>query len=128
MAITTGREGLVKIGSDTVGELKSWTLDEGTTLIDRTTIGDTSEKHTVGANNWKGSFECFWDNADSAQAAITSGASVTLSFYPEGADTGDKYKSGTATCESISSSSSVGELVGASYSFTGNGDLTETTI
>jgi hypothetical protein len=128
MATHTGSEGTVHIGTDAIGELKGWSYTEGVTTIPTTTLNDTAETHTTGTTNWSGSAESFWDLDDTAQAALTIGASITLKFYPEGAASADKYKTGTATVESINASGATDDMANVSFSFKGNGALADATV
>ena len=104
MAVHTGSEGLVHIGTDLLGELKSWSVTENATMIDTTVMSDT------------------------AQTALTSGASVTLKFYFEGTASTDKYYTGTALVESIDRSGAADDIVNVSFSFRGTGALTLATV
>ena len=76
MAQTTGREGLVKIGSDTVGELKGWSFDESceTYPTNEPTINTPAPALTFepGPTSWTGSMDVLWDDSDTAQAALTA--------------------------------------------------------
>ena len=128
MANHKGSEGHVAIGANTVAEVRSWSLDEQIGTIDDTVMGETDATHQTGIGSWSGSMTCFWDETDTnGQGAMTKGASVTLNLYPEGDTTGDTYYTGTATITGIGRSAGFDGMVEASYSFTGNGALTEST-
>ncbi len=128
MATTKGSQGLVKIGTNTVAEVISFSVDHQVELVDDTELSDTDKTHLADIKSWSGSIECHWDPTDTnGQEAMDVGASVTLNLYHEGATTGDIYYTGTATITSISRSNSAGETVKASFSFTGNGALTQAT-
>jgi hypothetical protein len=128
MATHNGSEGLVHIGTDAVGELKSWSVTENATMIDTTVLSDTAQTFSTGSTSWSGSCEAFLDEADTAQTALTSGASVTLKFYFEGATSSDKYYTGTALVESIDRSGATDDIVNVSFSFRGTGALTLATV
>jgi len=119
-----GSEGTVHIGTDAISEIKSYNVNESMNVIDDTNIGDSSKTFRVGSTEWDGSVDVFWDELDTAQIAMTTGASVTVKFYPEGTTTGDKYYTGTALVTGISRSASVDGMVDASYSLKGTGALT----
>ncbi len=123
MATHTGSEGLIHIGTDLLGELKSWSLSESAGTIETTKLSDSAKTFAVGTTEWSGSCDCFLDEGDTAQTALTAGASVTLKFYFEGATTGDKYYSGTALVESIERNGAIDDMVNASFSFKGTGVL-----
>ena len=128
MATHNGSEGVVHIGTDAVGELKSWSVTENATMIDTTVLSDTAQTFSTGTTSWSGSCEAFLDENDTAQTALTSGASVTLKFYFEGAGSGDKYYTGTALVESIDRSGATDDIVNATFSFRGTGVLTLATV
>ena len=126
MANHKGSEGLVKIGANTVAEVKSWNLNESASTIDTTEIGDSARTKTIGTTEWSGSVDCFWDETDTnGQIAMAVGGSVTLNLYPEGATSADIFYTGTALMTGVSRSAAVDGMVEASFSFEGDGALTE---
>jgi hypothetical protein len=128
MANHTGKDGLVKIGSDTLGELRTWSYSVSGEVIEDTTMGDTARTYQAGLTTWSGTAESYWDEADTAQTALTAGASITLAFYPEGADSGDTYYSGSAIVTEVSSTAAMDGMVEISFSFTGSGALSSATV
>jgi hypothetical protein len=128
MATHNGSEGLVHVGTDLVGELKGWSFTENASMIDTTVLSDTAQTFSVGSTSWSGSAECFLDELDTAQIALTIGSSVTLKFYFEGATSGDKYYSGTALVESVDRSGATDDIVNVSFSFRGTGALALATV
>ena len=128
MATHNGSEGLVHVGTDAVGELRSWQITENATMIDTSVLSDTAQTFSVGSTNWSGSAECFLDETDTAQTALTIGASATLKFYFEGASSGDKYYTGTGLVESVDRSAATDDIVSVSFSFRGTGALTLATV
>lgn len=129
MANHKGSEGVVKVGANTVAEIKSWSLSEATDTIEDSVMGDSSRTYQVGLKTFSGSMDAFWDETDTTgQGALTNGASVTLNLYPEGADTGDTYYSGTAIVTGVERSAAFDGMVEASISFQGTGALTSTTV
>ena len=131
MATHAGKEGTVKIGSDVIAETISWQIQETGETVDTTTLDNSKgyRTHLHTLKSWEGSIECLWDETDSSgQGAVTIGASVTLSVYPEGDSSGDIYYSGTATVTQIQRQASVDGRVEASFSFQGTGALTQSTV
>ena len=124
MANHKGSEGTVHIGTDAISEIKSYNINESMNVIDDSNIGDTAKTYQAGSTEWDGSVDTFFDELDTAQVALTSGASVTIKFYPEGTTTGDKYYTGTALVTGITRSAWVDGMVDASYSLKGTGALT----
>ena len=87
MANHKGREGTVHIGTDAIGEIKSYSVNKTMNVIEDTNIGDTAKTFQAGSTEWDGSVDVFWDELDTAQIALTNGALVTLKVYPEGTAT-----------------------------------------
>jgi hypothetical protein len=127
MANHKGSEGTVHVGTDAVAEIKSYSFNETANTIDDTTIGDAAKTVKAGTTQFSGSVDVFWDEADTAQIAMTVGSEITIKWYPEGSTTGDKYYTGTAVVTSIDRSSTIDGMVEASYGVTGNGALTLST-
>lgn len=129
MANHKGSEGVIKVGSNTVAEVRSWSLDHTADTIEDTSMGDASRTRQAGLKAWTGSVECYLDETDTnGQQALDAGSEVTLNLYFEGATSGDTYYSGSAIITSVSRSASYDGMVEATYSFDGNGDLTESTV
>ena len=128
MANHTGSEGTVKVGSNTIAEIRSFSIDETHDAIEDTALGDTTRSFKTGLKSWSGTIECYWDETDTnGQGALDVGASITLNLYPEGNEVGSIYFSGTCLISSKAISSSMDGMVEASYGVQGSGALTETT-
>jgi hypothetical protein len=128
MATHTGSEGTVKIGSDTLGEIRSYTIESSGETIEDTTIGDAARTYKAGLTTFSATFEVYFDETDTAQGAVDSGASVTFSVYPEGAEAGDTYYTGSGIVTGRSITASFDGMVEMSLSIQGSGALTETTV
>lgn len=129
MATHHGKDGVVKIGANAVAEVTEFDLNIQADRADDTAMGDAWKTHLVGLKSWSGNVKCHWDETDTnGQVAMTEGASVSLALYPEGADSGDSYFSGTATISSVQVSASRDGVVSASFAFEGNGALTRATV
>lgn len=128
MANHKGSEGDVKVGAVSIGELKGWSMSVSANTIDDSVLSDLWATKQSGQLSWTGSAECFWDELDTTgQGALTIGAVITLNMYPEGATTGDIYFTGSAIVTSIERSGEIDGIVGVSFSFEGNGILTQST-
>jgi hypothetical protein len=129
MANHKGSEGVVKIGSNTVAEIKDFSLSETAETIDDTTMGDSARTKLVGLTTASGSMTAFWDETDtSGQGAMTVGAEVTLNLYPEGATTGDSYATLSAIITEKGVSTTLDGMVETSVSFEANGAVTWGTV
>ena len=129
MATHTGSQGTVKVGSNAVAELKSWSLDQTQDTVETTKLGDTVKTYSVTQSSSSGTMDCFWDETDTnGQVACSIGATVTLNLYPEGATSGDTYYSGSAIITSVGVSQSHDGLVERSFGFQITGAVTIATV
>ena len=72
MANHTGVDGVVKVGTNTVAEVRNWSVSESADTIEDTTINDTSRTYQAGLKSWSGSLTAFWDETDTnGQVALT---------------------------------------------------------
>ena len=129
MATHKGSEGTVKVGSNAVAEIKSYSIEESADTLEDTSMGDSARTYKSSLTSFSGSLDVFWDETDtSGQGALSVGSEVTLSFYPEGDTAGDTYYSGSAIVTGVSRNASFDGLIEASISVQGNGALTTTTV
>jgi len=129
MATHTGSEGTVKVGSDAIAEIRSFSVEESADTLEDTSMGDTARTYKSSLTNYTGSIDVLWDEEDTAgQGSLTIGAEVELNLYPEGDTSGDTYYSGNAIVTGRTINSSYDGLVEMSISVQGNGALTETTV
>jgi len=117
MATHNATQGLIKVGSDTLGELKSFSFSENSDTIETSNLSSTAKTYAAGKTGFSGSAEAFWDNDDAGQTALSNGAT-----------TGDKFRTGTCIVSEISTSLSTEGMVEASFTFTGSGTLAESTV
>jgi len=129
MATHTGSEGTVKVGSNAVAEIRSFSIEEQAATLEDTSMGNTARTYKSSLTSFSGSVDVLWDETDSSgQGALTIGAEVTLNLYPEGDAAGDTYLTGSAIVTGRSISSSYDGLVEMSITVQGNGALTTTTV
>ena len=129
MATHKGSEGTVKVGSNAVAEIRSYSIEESADTLEDTSMGDSARTYKSSLTSFAGSLDVFWDETDaSGQGALTIGSEVVLNVYPEGDTTGDSYYTGSAIVTGVSRSASFDGLIEASISVQGNGALTSTTV
>ena len=129
MATHTGSEGTVKVGANTIAEIRSFSIDETGDTLEDTTMGDTARTYKSSLTSFSGSVDVFYDETDTTgQGALTVGAEITINAYPEGDTAGDTYKTGSAIVTGVSLSSSFDGMVESSVTFQGTGALTTTTV
>ena len=128
MATHKGSEGVIKVGSDSVLEIRSYSIEESADTLEDTSMGDSARTYKPSLTSFSGSLDVFWDEADTGQSALSIGSEVTLNVYPEGDTSGDTYYSGSAIVTGVSRTGAFDGLVEASISVQGNGALTESTV
>jgi predicted secreted protein len=130
MANHTGSEGVVKIGANTVAEVRSYSISETADTIEDTSMGDSARTYKSVLKSFSGSMDVFWDETDSAQIAMVVGAQVTLALYPEGASSGvsEKYLTGDVIITGKTINGSFDGMVESSITFQGTGALTLSTL
>lgn len=129
MATHTGSEGTVKVGSNAIAEIRSFSIEQSADTLEDTTMGDTARTYKSSLTTYTGSIDVLWDETDTTgQGALTIGAEVTLNLYPEGDTSGDTYYTGTAIVTGRTINSTYDGLVEMSISVQGSGALTESTV
>ena len=128
MATHKGSEGTIKVGSNAVAELLSYSITENVDLIETTNITDAARLYSTGKTSWGGEIATNWDEGDTAQSAMTIGASVTLNVFPEGDTGGDTYYTGTAIITGLDKSADGEGLVTNNISVTGSGALSSALV
>lgn len=123
MATKLGREGLIKLSSTTIGELRNYALTHSSDTVEDSVLGDTYRTRLASMKSFSVSGDLYWDETDAGQLLITIGSSVTLNLYPEGASTGDVYYSGAAIVTAFNVSASFDGVIEGQISFEGNGVL-----
>ena len=127
MATKLGREGLIKLSSTTIGELRNYALTHTSDTVEDSVIGDTYRTRLASMKSFSVSGDLYWDEGDAGQLLITIGSSVTLNLYPEGGSTGDVYYSGAAIVTQFNVSASFDGIIEGSIAFEGNGPLSTLT-
>ena len=128
MAVHKGSEGAIKIGSATVAEVKSYSLDESADTIETSNMGSSARTYLASLTSFSGSVDCMWDETDSSQNALAVGSTVTLLWYPEGSGTGATFYSGSVIVTGKNITGSFDGLVEASIAVQGSGAITTATV
>ena len=127
MATKLGRDGLIKLSSTTIGELRNYALTHSSDTVEDSVLGDTYRTRLASMKTFSVSGDLYWDETNAGQLLITIGSSVTLNLYPEGADTGDVYYSGAAIVTQFNVSAAFDGIIEGSIAFEGNGALSTLT-
>lgn len=128
MATHVGKDGFLTAGATSVGELRGYTLNETSDVVEDTVIGDDWKTRKSTLRDWNCSGDLFWDEADAGQLKLTVGSVVTLALYPEGAASGDTYKQGSSIITSFNITGRHDSLVEANFTADGNGTLSVLTV
>lgn len=129
MATHKGSEGVVKVGSNTVAEVRDWSITITSDTVEDTTMGDSARTYKPSLTSASGSISAYWDETDTTgQGAMTAGSEVTLNLYPEGDGAGDTYYTASVIITEEGASAAFDGMVEATYSFQANGAVTTTTV
>jgi len=129
MATHTGNEGTIKVGSNAIAEVRSYSIEETGDTVEDTVMGDTYRTHKASLKSWTASADVYIDETDTTgQGALTVGSEVTLNVYYEGETAGDSYKTGTAIVTASSLNASFDGMLEGSISLQGTGALTSSTV
>jgi len=127
MAVQKGNAGIIKIGSNSLGEMKSYSIEHNSDTIESSSMGSAFKTYETGLTDFTASIDAYWDEDDTVQNAFTAGAEVVLIFFPEGDATGATRYTGTAIVTGISRQASFDGLVECSFSVQGKSALQTTT-
>ena len=129
MATHVGTSGVVKVGADSVAEVTGFNIDETNDTVEDTSLTDTAKSYIALRKDATGTIECHWDETDSTgQESLDVGASVTLNLYPEGADSGDAYYTGTALVTGASVAVTMDGVISRTFNVQFTGGVTHTTV
>jgi predicted secreted protein len=129
MATFSGSDGVVKIGSALLAEVRSYSVDQTGDTNEDTVMGDSWRTHKASLKSWSGSADVLFDDTDTTgQTACVIGTEITVSFQMEGNSSGDHRLRGTAIVTGKTINGSYDGLVEASITFQGTGALTEGTV
>ena len=124
MTTFKGKEGVIRLGTQFVGEVRSFELSTTSNEVDTSTMGTDWTGVDSTQLSWKGTAEMFWDPEDVGQLAVVVGNKVDVSFYPNGSSAGKRLESGSALVTSMSRPQSHDNIISMTIEFTGDGPLT----
>lgn len=128
MATIKGKEGVFKIGTVVVGEVKSFELNVTANKVDRSVMGMDWTRAESTQNSWTLSADLFADSSDDGQALLVVGSKVNVKLYSAGDGTGLQEDAGVGLVTSISRSQSHDGLVELTVELDGDGDLVTSTV
>jgi len=128
MATHAGKEGIVKVGVNTILQVKDWSIEQTGDVVEDTAMGDQARTFLPTLESWSGSLSVHWDEEDvNGQGALQINSVVQLEVYPEGDQLGDIYFTGSAIITGITRDAAFDGAVNAAYTFQGSGALTQQT-
>ena len=129
MATQVGTSGVVKIGANSVAEVTGFTIDESNDTVEDTSLTDTAKSYKALRKDATGTVECHYDPSDTnGQVALAVGSEVTLDLYPEGADSGDTYYTGTAIVTGVSQAVTLDGVTSRTINVQFSGGVSTTTV
>ena len=126
MATVKGNGGTIKVGSDAIANLRSYSIETSAATAETTTMGSSVATHVATITSWTGSGDVFYDPTDTnGQVALQPGNIVTIKFTPDdpSANTDVDY-SGSVVVTGHNKTASFDGVIEASLSFQGTGPLT----
>jgi len=129
MATMTAADGVVMVGTQAIGQITGYSIEYTSDTVEDTVIGDGARTYKATLKSYTASIDMMFDPAyaSSYQDDFVVGTEVTLKIYPDGVS-GTVFYSGSAIVTGRTISTSVCEMVTASFTAQGTGDLTEATI
>lgn len=123
MATYKGSDGVVTIGGTTVGEIRSFSVEESADTIEDTAMGDSSRTYKSSLKSFTASIDALFDNDDGGQDALSIGAEVACIFRSQGTGSTNMERSGTGIVTGVSINQSYDGLVETSFTLQGTGAL-----
>lgn len=128
MATFAGKDGIVKIGSNAIGEIRSYSIEQTMDTIEDSTMGDADRTYVASLKSFSGSMDVYFDDTDTGQLDVQVGDTGTISVLMEGDTTGDHSLSGSILVTGRTVTASFDGMTEASITFQGTGALTEGTV
>ena len=125
MAVFTGKAGVVQTGSNSLAEVRSYSITQSGETTESTAMGDSAKTFESTLTEFSGSVDLFFDDTDTnGQVSLTIGSSFTLNLAPEGTGSGSFKLSGSAIVTEVTRTAAHDGLVEMTVSFQGTGALT----
>lgn len=134
MALVRGRDGVVKVGANTLARVQSFNFNFSLEKLDGTSMGDSNKVYVLGDTEISGDIVVKSEPGDTAQEALEAAAiaktEVTLELYDEGGtDAGKRYWTGPAVIDSFSMPVERSGLIEKTFTWaSGDGSWTRETV
>jgi predicted secreted protein len=132
MALLTGNDGSLVVGTSTVAALRNFSIEQTADTIETTTMGKEVRTYLKGMSSWSGSADIYFDDAlvststfmPSIAGTAVGGAPVVIKAYVNQAATGNDIAfTGTVIVTGFTVNSAMDGVVEASISFQGSDTL-----
>jgi hypothetical protein len=132
MANIVGKNGVVKGGTagseSVIGEVTGFSINQTADTIETSTMGSADRSYVTSLKSFSGSVDVLHSvTAGDNQSEFAVGSSLQLELYPNGTTSGEKYFEGTVLCTGKDVTSTFNDMVTATFSFQGTGQLEEKT-
>lgn len=132
MANIVGKNGVVKGGTagseSAIGEVTGFSINQTADTIETSTMSSSDRSYVTSLKSFSGSVDVLHSvTAGDNQSEFAVGSSLQLELYPNGTASGEKYFEGTVLCTGKDVTSTFNDMVTATYSFQGTGQLEEKT-
>ena len=118
-----------KVGSATVAEVTGFTLNETQDTVEDTSLTDSKKSYVALRGDATATIEAHWDETDSnGQEALYVGSSATIDLYPEGADSGDAYYTGTGIVTGADVAVTMDGIISRTLNIQFSGGVTHSTV
>jgi predicted secreted protein len=136
MAILTGNDGKVRVGSTDLAAVRSFSIEQTADTIETSSMGTDVRTYVKGMSTWSGSADIYFDETEantltatlnmcaSGHAVGGAASAIKLVLADGGGD--DKWYSGNVLITGFTVNSSMDGMVEASISFQGSGVLSYT--
>ena len=128
MATHHGKEGVVKAGSDVIGEITGFNIETTADVVEDTQLSDATKSFIAGRTAFSGSLDMNYDETDTAQQNLTVGSSISFTLLPEGNTAGDESFAGSGIITGMNVTNAMDAVVTRSVTFQGTGTLTRATV
>jgi hypothetical protein len=123
----TGKNGMFKIGSDTILDLRGFDITETVSDSDTTACGDAAANHETLTTSFSGSVDVLHNSDDTVQS-VRAGDVIAFQGYTEGNASGREVVSGSATVTEVGRSMTYNSEVTKKISIKGRGALSIDTV
>ena len=124
----SGKNGVVKMGGTIVSSLTGWTLSESSDTVTETEAGEDWKATEATYKGWSGEITMNWRINTANGHDLRAGATVAVELYADDDDSGKTYYSGNVVLGEMSVGVPHDGLKTRSYSYTGDGALSEAVV